>query len=120
MLNYETLLGAALGRFPEFRAEYEKLVSADEIDRDTGVHIVFSYAFVPLMINAVETNDRKLAERLFSFVEEMAKSEDDRVAEVCDFTVLEELNDALSDEQLYSFMGEVTAEDFRLIKNYMR
>ena len=120
MLTYDTLLPEALRLFPEFKKVYNKLMTEDEIDAETGNHIVFSYAFVPVLIKAIQTGNKKVSVPMFEFIDRMAACEDNAVGEVCDFTILEELNDAISDDILVPYFGEETMKDFQLIKRYMR
>lgn len=119
MLKYENLLPVALDVIPEFKAEYRKYMDSDEIDEETGNHIVFSYAFVPVLTKAIREGNHDLVTRMLSFVEQMALSNDKLVGEVCDFTILEELNDAIDDAILIPLLGKTTREDFFLMKQYM-
>ena len=120
MLTDNVLLEEALQALPEFRMEYQKLVSSDYIDKESGNHVVFSYAFVPVLVEAIQSGNKECAERMFSFIEKMAGAHDHLVGEVCDFTILEALNDEVEDESLLSFMGPETKKDFLNIKRYMQ
>ena len=119
MLTYDTLLAEALNAFPDFKQMYNKLVAEDVIDSESGNHIVFSYAFVPVLVDAIQTGKDKLVTEMLAFVEEMAKCEDPLVGEVCDFTILEELNDVIDDAVLVPLLGKEALVDFKLIKRYM-
>ena len=50
----------------------------------------------------------------------MAKCTDVYVREVCDFTVLEELCDGLTDDQLSKVLGKDAMESSKLIRAYIR
>ena len=56
---------------------------------------------------------------MMELVESMARSEDKLIGEVCDFTILEALNDEIEDEILIPLLGEQTAAVFQEIKQYM-
>lgn len=49
----------------------------------------------------------------------MASSEDGRVVEVCDQSVLEVLNGEFPDEQLRELLGKETIKGFNAVKTYM-
>ena len=119
MLKYETLLNDAFQDIPEFANEYKKMVKMGYFDDETGKHIVFSWAFVPLLKDAILNNNTMLSSRMLSFLEKMASSDDHLVQEVCDFTVLEELCDQVSPETVYPLLGKSTKEGFHAISRYM-
>ena len=119
MLTYNNLLDEALRVLPEFRAAYQVLLEKDYLDKDSGNHIVFGYAFVPVLTEAIKSRDRACVERMFAFLEQMAASQDHLVGEVCDFSILEALNDEFDDQVLLTYMGPETRKDFACIKAYM-
>ena len=89
------------------------------IDSESGNHIIFSYVFVPVLLNALKQNDNNTVTKMFDFLEEMSESNDLNVIEVCDQAVLEELNDEVDESVLYRYMGNKTKEGFEFIKTYM-
>ena len=62
----------------------------------------------------------KCTRNMLSFLEKMATSTDAKVTEVCDFTVIESLNDEISDAELEAILGENSIKGFRTVKRYMR
>lgn len=119
MLTYDNLLENAK-KIVEFSKLYNRLVADDEIDKDTGNHIVFSYVFNPLLFNAIKSGNTKLTKELLDFLENMAKSKDNLVQEVCDFTVLEELQSIIPQTTLYPLLGEKTKEGFIATRQYLK
>ena len=118
-LTYDNLVKEAK-KITEFSRLYNRLVLEDEIDEDTGNHIVFSYVFNPLLFNAIKTGNDQLTKQLLDFLENMAKSKDNLVQEVCDFTVLEELQGVIPETTLYPLLGEKTKEGFLAIRQYLQ
>ncbi len=119
MLTYDNLIQEAQYALPMFKAKYNQLIEADEIDTKSGMHIVFGYAFTPILIEAIKNNDKEVAKIMFSFLERMASSKDNLVVEVCDQSVLEVLNDEFDEGVLSEYMGTNTQNGFRTIKQYM-
>ena len=120
MLKYDTLVSEALKAIPEFKAEYDKLISADIIDAESGNHIVFGFTFVPVLLSAIQDGNESLRDSMLAIVEQMASSEDRLVVEVCDYSILEALNDHVEDSVLMPLLGEQTRIGFDAIKRYMR
>ena len=120
MLSYDNLLSEALKALPEMKEEYDKLISQDEIDKNSGMHIVFDYTLIPIILRSVKDNNKAILKICFQFIEQMASSEDRLVGEVCDFSILERLNDELDDSVLLPLLGEKSKENFYDIKQYMK
>ena len=119
MMTYDSLLNDALNNIPEFAAEYSKMVEKGYFDHETGNHIIFSWAFVPILANAINEKNDRLVRKIFTFVESMASSNDNRIQEVCDFTILEELYDQFPISKLLPLLGENTRKGYLAISEYM-
>lgn len=119
MLTYDNLIREALTELPNFKTKYEQLIEDDMIDAESGKHIVFSYAFTPLLKEAIKNGDEDTTKKMFAFIEKMASSEDNLVVEVCDQSVLEELNDDFDGNVLKKNMGTNTTEGYKALKQYM-
>ena len=119
MLTYDNLIQEAQNDLPMFKAKYNQLLDDDVIDIKSGIHIVFGYAFTPILIQAIKNDDEKAAKKMFSFLEQMASSKDNLVVEVCDQSVLEALNDEFDDNILMEYMGANTQSGFMAIKQFM-
>lgn len=119
MLTFNNLVQKALLKLPAFKIKYGEMIKKDVLDVDSGMHIVFEYAFTPIMKEAIINCDKKTTRDFFSFLEQMASSDDNLFVEVCDQSVLEELNDDFDGEDLYKYMGPKTKIGFEAIKQYM-
>lgn len=117
-MNYKTLLTETRENIPEFDEKYKEAVQKDIIDKESGMHTVFSYVFNPLLAEAIK-KDQQLAGKMFNFVEKMAESSDRYVQEVCDFTILEELGDEYSDKEFEFFLGPTTKKALKMIRQYV-
>ena len=119
ILTYNNLVQKALLRLPTFKIKYDEMIKEDVLDVDSGMHIVFGYVFTPILKEAIINCDKKTTRDFFSFLEQMASSDDNLFVEVCDQSVLEELNDDFDGEDLYKYMGPKTKIGFEAIKQYM-
>lgn len=117
-MSYETIIRETIDRLPEFAEAYNYAFKKDDIDAESGPHTVFSFVFVPLLEDAM-TKDKNLAKRMFDFLEEMECSGDSNVAEVVEFTVLEELCDRYRDEEFDEFLGQETRLSREAIRGYI-
>lgn len=118
-MTYETLLNEAIDRVPGFLARYNKELQDDSLDNESGMHTVFSFVFVPLFTEAIQEQTDTVQDYA-AFLEDMEKSHDVHVREVCDFTVLEELCDDLTDDQLKLVLGKEALESSKFIREYIR
>ena len=119
MLTYDSLVQEALKAVPAFAKEYRRLISEDIIDYEDGNHIVFGYAFTPILITAMKNHDETVVRSMFDFLEQMASSDDGLVVEVCDQSVLEALNDEYDLNKIRFLMGPKTQEGADAVKQYM-
>lgn len=120
MLNYDNLLREALAAVPEFKKEYDSLIEEDIIDNEAGMHIVFGYAFCPVLEEAIHNKNEKVIRACFDFMEKMCSSPDDDVVAVCDQSITERLNDEFDEKTLRPLMGKNTEEGYNAIKRFFR
>lgn len=118
-MNYNNLITDACNEFNEVKFLYTVELEKDNLDSESGPHTVFSFVFVPLLKNAIKNNDF-LAMKMFKYLEKMENSKDINVSEVAEFTVLEEIADDFSDEEIVPYMGPKTLEAFNLIRRYIK
>ena len=119
MLTYENLIDKALVAVPAFKSEYYHQIENGMLDADDGKHIIFGYAFTPILIDALKNHDELVIRSMFDFLEQMASSDDGLVVEVCDQSVLEALNDEYDLNDLRFLMGPKTQEGVDAVKQYM-
>ena len=90
------------------------------LDENDGIHIFFGMVIVPYFIYLIDTKQEILIKKVSSFFESMAESEDVKVQEVLDFTVLEQLADEGHDklEQCKRYMENKTLEHCIAVEKY--
>ena len=104
-MNYNNLIADVCNEFKEVKNLYTIELERDNLDSESGPHTVFSFVFVPLLKNAIKNHDL-LAIKMFRYLEKMENSEDLHVSEVSEFTVLEEIADNFSYEEIVPYMGK--------------
>ncbi len=89
-MKYEDLYSDFISLFPEDMDFFKKREEETGADVADGIHVVFGMVVVPFITKIVkETPDK--AKKAFEFFEEMETSGDSQIAEVLEFTVLENL-----------------------------
>lgn len=71
------------------------------------------------LVKIVIKNNSALADKISAFVEDMEKSKDPYVAEVAEFTVLEELCDEFDDKDISIYIYPETAKALKNIRGYI-
>lgn len=72
------------------RKEEESFADGSE---ESLIHVCFGLVVVPFIIKLLNDNNIEEIKKAFSFLEEMEKDTDSKVAEVVEFSVLEPLSD---------------------------
>ena len=95
-LTYSNLIELFLEEFPEFqkKADEEKDYWHGD-DQQARVHVFFNYILIPFLAQEalVKGENTALLDRIFTFLEKMATSKDDRVRAVLGTAILENLGD---------------------------
>lgn len=118
-MDYDNIVKTAQMEIPEFAKAYDLEFEKDNIDLDSGPHTVFSFVFVPLLEKAISDGNRDLAQRLCGFLEKMECSGNSDVAEVVEFTVLEELCDDYRDADFKEYLLPETKLALQAIREYI-
>lgn len=118
-MKYENLIFDACDRFPEVKKEFVAQEKAGDINESLGQHIFFSFVFNKILFCAINEKKRDVAQRMFSFLEEMETSSDPHIAEVAEFTVLEELCDNYKNVQFEKYLGPESKLALKSIREYM-
>lgn len=111
-MKYDTLISDMLDMFPDLCTEYKKMLMDDVLDKDSGKHIVFSYLFNPRLIAEIKKKS-DLAIKMMNFVAEMENCKDQFVAEVAEFTVIEELCDEFNDSEIDIYFRDLGLDETR-------
>lgn len=119
-LVYENLFDQFVSMFPN-NDIIEEIEKKSDVDRDDGMHIIFGLVVVPFICKLLERKDDKNLQKVFDFFELMAKSDDSKIAEVLEFTILEDLvsrgKEFLSKCKRY--MGIETLQSCAAVEKYM-
>lgn len=90
MMKYEDLYDEFIGMFPEDAARFKMLEEKKEVDREDGMHIMFGMVVCPYILSIADKDALKV-QKAFDFIEEMEKTDDDRIVSIAEATVLEYL-----------------------------
>lgn len=120
-MTYETLIRDACDSLDDFRVAYNKAMAKNDIDVNSGNHSVFSMVFMPLLFDAINKRSRSTG-KYIDFLEKMETCGDPRVAEVCEFTVLEELCDEYDNKTMLNLLQKATEtrKAYNCIRNYVQ
>lgn len=91
-LTYQNVDKEMVESFPELQDAYSKELKFWE-GETPGQYNIFGFVFMPFVIGLMNFKQPKLLERIFSFVERMATSEDKKVVELVSAEILERLTD---------------------------
>ena len=87
-MKYEDLYDDFINLFPEDKEFFKKLEEETGAERSIGMHIMFGLVVSPYILRLLEKEPEK-AKKAFEFIEKMETSEDERIANVADVSVLE-------------------------------
>ena len=118
-MTFESLISEACSRFPEVQTEFEMQKRAGDIDESLGQHIFFSFVFDKILFRAIDEKKEYIVQSMFIFLEEMETSGDSNIAEVVEFTTLEELCDDYRNVQFEKYLGSETKLALKAIREYM-
>lgn len=119
-MKYDGIYKTFKEEIPEGYSFFEAKEKENLIDETDGIHIVFGMVIVPYILHIVQNNKLLEINKVFSFLENMAISEDIKIKEVLDFTVLEQLADEGHDtlRQCKRYMGKNTLKHCEEIEKY--
>ena len=89
-MKYEDLYDEFINLFPEDKEFFKRLEEETGAVRSIGMHIMFGLVVSPYILRLLEKEPEK-AKKAFEFIEKMETSEDERIANVADVSVLESL-----------------------------
>ena len=87
-MKYEDLYDEFINLFPEDKEFFKRLEEETGAKRSIGMHIMFGLVVSPYILRLLEKEPEK-AKKAFEFIEKMETSEDERIANVADVSVLE-------------------------------
>lgn len=87
-MKYEDLYDEFINLFPEDKEFFKRFEEETGAERSIGMHIMFGLVVSPYILRLLEKEPEK-AKKAFEFIEKMETSEDERIANVADVSVLE-------------------------------
>ncbi|SFS10211.1 DUF7674 family protein [Anaeromicropila populeti] len=119
-MKYNNLYLEFKKEVPECLEFFRKKEMDNLVDETVGVHISFGMVVVPYIGDIVDNKKTEEIRKVFDFMEKMAVSEDIKVQEVLDFTVLEGLADKGHDviKQCKKYMKTNTVQHCEEIEKY--
>ena len=87
-MKYEDLYDEFINLFPEDKEFFKRREEETGAERSIGMHIMFGLVVSPYILRLLEKEPEK-AKKAFEFIEKMETSEDERIANVADVSVLE-------------------------------
>ena len=121
-VNYNELYRDFISRFPE-NSEKIKTIAADSlVENSDGMHVLFGIVVIPFVKDLMNNNQTDKITTAFEFFEDMAKSTDEMISEVLEFTVLE---DFISEGKEFLtkclfYMGPETKKSCQSVMKYMK
>ena len=111
-MQYEKLYDEFKNLFPEDIDRLDELAKTQSAEPTDGMHIMFGMVVVPFLIELLSENESEKLKVAFEFLEKMAKSKDTLIAEVLEFSVLEDFisQDKKVLNMLKGYMGPETLE----------
>ena len=118
-MKYEDLYDEFTNLFPEDLECFKRFEEETGAERYIGMHIMFGLVVSPYILDLLNKDPEK-ARRAFEFIEEMETSEDERISNVADVSVLEYL---LTDEnggieKMEPFLGKESLAAVRHMSRY--
>lgn len=105
---------------PEMKVLFKQKEIETGVDETDGIHIIVGMVVMPCFIKSVVDDNKPICVKIFSFLEKMSVSEDIRVQEVLDFTVLEQFVDFGTEflDKCKIYMNENTLKHCLKIEKY--
>ena len=108
-MKYEELYRDFIALFPEDKEYFEKQCLENDVEEEDGMHIMFGLVVLPFIKRIVRESKDK-SKKAFEFIEQMEKSGNSQIAEVVEFTILEDLvsNEKDSIDMYSVYFGDET------------
>ena len=118
-MKYEEIYDKFKKLFPEYTDYFKAKVEKKGAEVEIGMHVVFGMVVCPFIIKMAE-DDPKKAQMAFDFVEQMVTSEDAKIANVAEVTVLEDLmtEDNGGFRKLGRYLGEESLKSVRHLSHF--
>ena len=120
-MKYEKLYRDFIELFPDDKDYFERIRLENDVEENEGMHIMFGFVVLPFIKKIVRESEEK-SKTAFDFFEKMEKSGDSKIAEVVEFTILEDLisNERESFELYSVYFGDETKLAVQAIAKWYR
>jgi len=106
-----------LRKFPELNDKFNEITSWQD-GIDTGSFIVFEDVFMPFLEINVDNNNVNMIERIYSFIEELANSNDDYIRNILYVAILENISSFAKTEKYIKYLKNKSLKIFN--ENYAK
>lgn len=118
-MKYENLYDDFIKMFPDESDYFKMRVEETSAEREDGMHIMFGMVVCPFILKVADEDPEK-TQRAFDFIEEMEKCGDERIVNLAEVTVLEDL---MTDKQggmkkLGKYLGEESKETVKHLSQF--
>jgi hypothetical protein len=120
-MEYDSLYKDFTELFPDDKEELDLISRNAAAEESDGMHVMFGMVVVPYILILLKNRDEDKLKKAFDYFEQMSLSEDLRICEVVEFTILEDLI-SQGNEVVYEFkkyMRKETLECFIAVEKYM-
>ena len=120
-MEYNKLYSEFVDLFPQDMEWFKLECEEKSADEDDGMHVLFGMVVVPFILEVAIHSPQKL-KLVFDFIEKMETSEDSSIAEVVEFSILENLigvDDKIL-QQCFACMGDETKKAYNDIRKWFK
>lgn len=122
-MKYEIIFTEFKGLFPECKEKFDALEANTALDGegDEMPHVAYGLVVMPFIYELLRNNDEARLVKSFGFFEDMAKASDDRIQDLLQFTILENL--CTESKEIYEaskkYIGPETKAFVNQVATYM-
>lgn len=120
-MQYNELYKDFIDLFPQDKEWFKEECVKKSADEEDGMHVLFGMVVVPFILEEAIQFPSKL-KLAFDFIEKMETSKDSSIAEVAEFSILENLM-GINDEKLQqciACMGDETKKAYMDIRKWFK
>lgn len=120
-MEYKNLYNEFVQLFPDDEKRINEIAKNASAEQSDGMHIMFGMVVIPYLIELLKDNNKKNLTKAFCFFEKMAETNDNKISEVLEFTILE--NIISCGKNIYNsfkpYMGKETLNSCLTVEKYL-
>lgn len=89
-MEYILLYKKFQNEFPELNDILNSISEERNVDEEDGMHVIFGMVVTEVIAQLIESNNSEELLKVFSFLEKMANSNDTKICEVLEFSLIED------------------------------